>query len=82
MSEEIEVEAIEDIRNFAGVLIARKGRKGIIWGYDSYSIDRFGFGPEVKEHRYFSVLFDGNKINRDVPNKSIKRICGNGSREE
>jgi hypothetical protein len=74
MTKEIEVEAIEDIRNFSGALIAKKGRKGIIWGYEADYVDRFGLGQEVKEHRYFYVQFEGNKINREVLNKSIKRL--------
>ena len=75
----IEVEAIEDIRNFGGALIAKKGRKGYIWGYEAdYKevADKYGFGQEVKEHRYFSVVFEGNKINREVPNKSLRKCEG------
>ena len=67
------MEAIEDIRNFGGALIAKKGRKRYIWGYEADYADKFGFGQEVKEHRYFSVVFEGNKINRDVPNKSLRK---------
>lgn len=77
MSEKVQIEAIEDIRNFGGRLIASKGRKGII---DRSDAEYWGVGTEVKQHWHVRVLFDGNKIHREVPNKSL-RLCG-GDQDE
>jgi hypothetical protein len=67
----IEVEAIEDIRNYGGKLIAKKGRRGRILE------DWKELGPNVKVFCYASVLFDGNKVFRDVPCRSLKKYANN-----
>ena len=74
MSEKVQIEAIEDIRNYGGRLVASKGRKGII---DRSDAEYWGIGTEVKQHCHIRVLFDGNKIHRDVSNKSL-RLCEGG----
>ena len=60
-----EVEAIEDIKNYGGALIAKKGRRGKI------------LDDEKPLFGYARVLFDGNKIFRDVPCKALRKCNRN-----
>ena len=73
---DVRIEAIEDIRSYTsgvstecnGYLIARKGRLGWV---DEYNAEKL-----LKNHfyDYVDVLFDGNKIRRNVPNRSLKLV--------
>lgn len=71
---DIRVEAIEDIRSYSsgvstecnGYLIARKGRLGWIDEDDAEKLS------ENHCYNYVDVLFDGNKIRRNIPNRSLK----------
>ena len=76
ITEEVRVEATEDIRNYSpgtsaernGNLIAKKGRQGWIYEYHANML------LKTYPYDYIDVTFDGNKIRRHVPNKSLKLV--------
>ena len=76
IKEKAKVEAIEDIRAFSsgvsterdGHLIAKKGRQG--WVDDS-DVKRLS---KDYPYDYVDVLFNGNKIKRNVPNKTLMLV--------
>ena len=84
VTKNIRVEAIEDIRSYVsgisaeryGHLIAKKGRQGWIDECDVKMLS------ENYLYDYVYVLFDGNKIRRHVPNKSLRTVMGRRYKNE
>lgn len=72
----IRVGATEDIRSYSsgvsiergGHVIAKKGRQGCV---DISDIEKLS---KNYPYDYVDVLFDGNKIRRNVPNKSLMLV--------
>ena len=62
------VEIMEDIEDSCGKRIkAKKGRQGkVSWLYTEYA------NYEKSGLYYIDVRLDGNKINRNLPNKKLK----------